>query len=213
MGIAEFTNIYRETSTYTFNTSIAMVPKCGSKEIPTPTHGWLNYGTADLISAKVPNPSAFMMVKDPDTTCIHNQNTLGLTMIVMILFSLCVQAAEGLHFGIVPYVSRPALGVVSGMVGAGGNFGGVMGIKYIVNAYIPLDQGFIHLGIVIMTLSCIMHFLFFPGEGGILIPKNFPYDPQWIKPPSDAKGSDELNFDAVDVKGSPRSGTKDNDSA
>ena len=36
------------------------------------------------------------------------------------------QAAEGLHFGIVPYVSRPALGIVSGMVSAGGNLGAVM---------------------------------------------------------------------------------------
>ena len=29
-----------------------------------------------------------------------------------------IQAAEGLHYGIVPYVSRPALGIVSGMVSA-----------------------------------------------------------------------------------------------
>jgi nitrate/nitrite transporter NarK len=36
------------------------------------------------------------------------------------------QMAEGLCFGIVPSVSRPALGVVSGMVGAGGNAGSLI---------------------------------------------------------------------------------------
>ena len=51
--------------------------------------------------------------------CIqHQENAVGLAVFCLICFSICVQAAEGLHYGIVPYVSRPALGVVSGMVGA-----------------------------------------------------------------------------------------------
>ena len=33
---------------------------------------------------------------------------------------------EGLTFGVVPVISRPALGVVSGMVGAGGNAGALV---------------------------------------------------------------------------------------
>jgi len=195
-GVWEYTNMYRETTSFTFNSSIAMVPRCGSKQIATPTEGWLNYGTADVSPAKIPLNAAFMMVRDPDNTCIHGQNTLGLTMIVMILFSLCVQAAEGLHFGIVPYVSRPALGVVSGMVGAGGNFGGVMGSKYIVNAFIPLDNGFINLGIVIIVGSLSMFGLYFPEHGGMLFKKGGlgSYDPQLIKPPAGMVGADQLNY-------------------
>ena len=52
--------------------------------------------------------------------CISNKDMSGTCLAIMILFSVFVQAAEGLHYGVVPYVSRPALGVVSGMVGAGG---------------------------------------------------------------------------------------------
>jgi nitrate/nitrite transporter NarK len=71
---------------------------------------------------------------------VRNAGTLGVTMLVMILFSICVQMAEGLHFGVVPYVSRPALGVVSGMVGAGGNAGAVVGSKLIVAGTKATDQ-------------------------------------------------------------------------
>jgi len=135
-------------------------------------------------------------VKDINPECIHNGNTLGVTMILIIVFSLFVQMAEGLHFGVVPYISRPALGVVSGMVGAGGNLGATISGQFIVGSgkYNPLDRGFIYLGIIIISLSMLMHCIFFPGEGGILLPASFPYDPQWIKPPANAQGSDQLDF-------------------
>merc|ERR1712060_111845 len=118
------------------------------------------------------------MIHDPNPECIVNNDTLGVTMILIIVFSIFVQMAEGLHFGIVPYISRPALGVVSGMVGAGGNLGAVISGRYIVGAGVKfaLDRGFVNLGIVIISFSMLMHCIFFPGEGGILLPKSFPYD-------------------------------------
>merc|ERR1719152_828569 len=112
------------------------------------------------------------MIGDPSDKCVRNAGTLGTTMLMMICFSICVQMAEGLHFGIVPYISRPALGVVSGMVGAGGNTGALISSKFIVGAK-NLDQGFISLGIVILIGSLSMFGIFFPGEGGMLLPKSF----------------------------------------
>lgn len=51
---------------------------------------------------------------------------LGAAIAVLILFSLGVQMAEGTSYGIVPYICPEATGAVSGIVGAGGNFGAVM---------------------------------------------------------------------------------------
>ena len=195
----------RNSVLYTFNHSGAMVSKCGSKEIETPTHGWTDYGTSDVAYTAVPDTlsEAFIMVKDPWEECIHNKAPLGLTMLVMICFSLFVQMAEGLHFGVVPYVSRPALGIVSGMVGAGGNFGGVMGTKYIVSPLAPLDDGFINLGIVIMSMSLIMFGIYFPEHGGMFCKAGaldkLTWYPQAWKPPADYRGADSMDFSNVDT--------------
>merc|ERR1711990_584191 len=145
-------------------------------------------------SEKMPMPKdSLIMIRDPSATCVHNGGTLATTMICMICFSICVQMAEGLHFGIVPYISRPALGVVSGMVGAGGNTGALISSKYIVGAK-NLDEGFIKLGVVILVGSLSMLAIFFPGEGGIILPKSFPYNPQLVKEAEGQKGSDQLDF-------------------
>ena len=39
-----------------------------------------------------------------------------------------------------------------------------------------------------------MHGIFFPGHGGMLLPKTLNYDPQLIKEEAGQKGSDELDF-------------------
>merc|ERR1719502_1929460 len=171
---------------------------CGSDLMARPESGMgmLEDGTM----APLPIMDALFMVGDPNPACIRNSGTVGLTVFVMICFSLFVQMAEGLHYGIVPYISRPALGVCSGMFGAGGNFGALMSSKYIIGPT-KLDEGFIRLGVVIMTVSLIMHFIFFPGEGGILLPANLPFNPQLIKEKEGQKGSDELDFSNVATSG------------
>jgi NNP family nitrate/nitrite transporter-like MFS transporter len=54
-----------------------------------------------------------------------NMHTLAGAICVMIVFSCFVQAAAGSTFGIVPYVNPGVTGSIAGIVGAGGNVGGV----------------------------------------------------------------------------------------
>jgi len=175
---------------YMFSDPAMQVEPCGSYLARSPTHGWVD----DVWTVLPTKPNTFITVYDPAPNCIHNQDTIGLTIVCIIFFSIGVQMAEGLHFGIVPYISRPALGVVSGMVGAGGNAGALIAGQFIVSAANPLDDGFIRLGGIIMGLSMVMHFIYFPDEGGILLPAGLKYDPQLVKAAKGQKGSDELNF-------------------
>jgi NNP family nitrate/nitrite transporter-like MFS transporter len=54
-----------------------------------------------------------------------NSNSLVGAIILMVIFSTIVQAAEGSTYGIVPYVNPPVTGSIAGVVGAGGNVGAV----------------------------------------------------------------------------------------
>jgi len=159
--------------------------------------------------------SELIMMYDPPTSdtgkdCIIHAGKTGAAVFVMILFSICVQASEGLHYGIVPYVSRPALGVVSGMVGAGGNLGAVIALRsFFFAAKNRTDQGFIYLGIMVMSITALMFLVYFPDQGGMLFPKGGlgSYNPQLIKPPADYRGSDSIVLDKVDLDKKPTSTT------
>jgi len=51
--------------------------------------------------------------------------------IFLILFSLSVQMAEGATFSVVPFINKKAIGIVSGIVGAGGNVGAFLAALFL----------------------------------------------------------------------------------
>lgn len=55
-----------------------------------------------------------------------NMTTIPSAIGVMVIFSIFVQMSEGTTFSIVPYVSPRHVGIVSGLVGAGGNAGALI---------------------------------------------------------------------------------------
>jgi len=54
-----------------------------------------------------------------------NSKSLAGAIVLMVVFSTVVQAAEGSTYGIVPYVNPAVTGSIAGVVGAGGNVGAV----------------------------------------------------------------------------------------
>ena len=144
--------------------------------------------------------------------CIQHKNLAGMGVLCMILFSICVQAAEGLHYGVVPYVSRPALGIVSGMVGAGGNLGSVIALSaFFRGKTTRTDTGFMNLGIMVMAITGLMFAIYFPDMGSMLTgPGGMgKYDPQLVKPPADYRGADSMDFNNVktDADGKAKAAT------
>jgi len=129
--------------------------------------------------------------------CIKNSDTIFVSIIIVLIFSIFVQMAEGLHFGIVPYVSRPALGIVSGMVGAGGNLGSVIALNWFFTDSMRSDEAIIQMGIAIIGFTLLLWGVHFPEYGSMFFAKGaIGYDPQLIPVPAGVRGADEMDMSA-----------------
>ncbi|XP_068642518.1 high affinity nitrate transporter 2.5 [Aristolochia californica] len=95
--------------------------------------------------------------------------SLGASIGVMIGFSIFVQAACGLTFGVVPFVSRRSLGVISGMTGGGGNVGAVITqLIFFKGSRYSKETGITLMGIMMLACTLPIWLIYFPQWGGML---------------------------------------------
>jgi NNP family nitrate/nitrite transporter-like MFS transporter len=78
---------------------------------------------------------------------------LLLAIPMLILFSTTVQMSEGATYGIVPFINKRALGSVSGIVGAGGNFGAVTAGFLFRQPDLPWPTAYLILGVLVVACS------------------------------------------------------------
>ena len=96
---------------------------------------------------------------------------MGATIAFMVFFSICVQASEGASYGIVPFISRRALGVVSGFIGAGGNAGStIVTALFFTKDSIETYEGIIYLGYYVSAVTALVIPIHFPMWGSMLFP-------------------------------------------
>jgi MFS transporter, NNP family, nitrate/nitrite transporter len=67
-----------------------------------------------------------MLIEGLVLTMFSQIQYFPIAIIVLIMFSLSVQMAEGATFTVVPFINKKCIGSVSGIVGAGGNVGAVL---------------------------------------------------------------------------------------
>lgn len=94
--------------------------------------------------------------------------SLGASVAVMVVFSMFVQAACGLTFGVVPFVSRRSLGITSGMAGGGGSAGAVITqLLFFRGSRFSTETGITLMGIMIICCSLPILLIYFPQWGGM----------------------------------------------
>ena len=102
-----------------------------------------------------------------------SQDSLAMTVVVLIIFSLFVQSAEGATYGVVPFVSRRALGVVSGFIGAGGNAGSaITQAIFFRDSSLETYEGLRWMGVMVIGITLTVFLIHFPMWGGMLFPGN-----------------------------------------
>lgn len=77
---------------------------------------------------------------------------LAVAIPALIVFSLFVQMSEGATYAIVPYINKRALGAVSGIVGAGGNFGAMLA-GFLFKGQIEFSTAYLVLGGLVFASS------------------------------------------------------------
>ncbi|GMH20728.1 hypothetical protein Nepgr_022570 [Nepenthes gracilis] len=95
--------------------------------------------------------------------------SLGASVAMMLLLSIFVQASCGLTFGVVPFVSRRAMGVISGITGGGGNIGAVLiQVIFFKGSKFSTEVGITYMGIMVIVCTLPIALIYFPQWGGMI---------------------------------------------
>jgi NNP family nitrate/nitrite transporter-like MFS transporter len=88
------------------------------------------------------------------TLMLFSQMTTLLAAIPMlIIFSLFVQMSAGATFAVVPFINKRAMGSVSGIVGAGGNVGAVLGGFLFKSPELPWTSALLMMGVAVTVCA------------------------------------------------------------
>ena len=80
----------------------------------------------------------------------------AIAIVFMLTFALFLKMANGAVYGIVPFVNENNVGLISGVVGAGGNLGGMLFGFLFRSESITYTQAFTYIGITVLIVAAVM---------------------------------------------------------
>jgi NNP family nitrate/nitrite transporter-like MFS transporter len=82
--------------------------------------------------------------------------SLVLAIVSMLTFALFLKMSNGATYGIVPFVNKKNVGLISGIVGAGGNLGGMLFGFLFKSSTITYAEAFTYIGFAVIGVSAII---------------------------------------------------------
>ena len=86
-------------------------------------------------------------------------NSLILAIAALVFFALFVKMGNGATYSVVPYVNKRGIGMVSGVVGAGGNLGAMLMGFVLKMEGVTYQQGLFYIGIAVAVISLSAFFI------------------------------------------------------
>ncbi len=100
--------------------------------------------------------AAMLLFEGAGIVLFAQTGSLGLAIGSMLTFAMFLKMANGTTFAITPFVNPKAVGVVSGIVGAGGNLGGMLMGFLFKSQSITYGQAFVYIGCAVAAIGALM---------------------------------------------------------
>jgi NNP family nitrate/nitrite transporter-like MFS transporter len=82
--------------------------------------------------------------------------SLMMALVSMLSFALFLKMANGSTYGIVPFINEKNIGLISGIVGAGGNVGGMIFGLLFKSSSLSYAQAFMYIGWIVIAASLLL---------------------------------------------------------
>ncbi|MCU0355140.1 MAG: MFS transporter [Cytophagales bacterium] len=82
--------------------------------------------------------------------------TLGIAIVSMLTFAMFLKMANGATYAIVPFINQKNVGTVAGIVGAGGNVGGMLFGFLFKSESITYAQAFLYIGLIVTVVAMVV---------------------------------------------------------
>ncbi|MFC5409919.1 NarK family nitrate/nitrite MFS transporter [Larkinella bovis] len=113
--------------------------------------------------------AGMLLLKGLGIMLFANAGSLPLAILSMITFALFLKMANGGTYAIVPFVNPKAVGVISGVVGAGGNIGGMLMGFLFKSQSISYGQAFLSIGGIVAATGLLLFLVNF-GKTAVVQP-------------------------------------------
>lgn len=99
--------------------------------------------------------AGFLLLEAVGILIFANMHTLSWAVAAMLSFALFLKMANGATYSVVPFINSKSMGLVSGIVGAGGNAGAVIAGFLFASETASYRESFMIIGIAVAAISAL----------------------------------------------------------
>jgi NNP family nitrate/nitrite transporter-like MFS transporter len=99
-----------------------------------------------------------------------------MAIISMLSFALFLKMANGATYAMVPFVDEKNVGMISGIVGAGGNVGGMLFGFLFKSSSVTYVQAFMYIGIIVTVVAALVFITKFGKNKLVVMEEELPLE-------------------------------------
>lgn len=108
--------------------------------------------------------AAALLLEGLGLIAFAHASSFPIAIACMLTFALFLKMANGAVYGIVPFVNEKNVGLISGVVGAGGNLGGMLFGFLFKSEDITYGEAFTYIGFTVLVIAAIIYLTRFKKE-------------------------------------------------